>query len=124
MPWSTRFSRPQVAASSMTSSSATTSIGLCKGRVAISRSEPWCRRQGDTWNAARGIATCWSRWHWLEEARPAEIAPLMLSAHRLTAREGEITQLVAQGLSTMEIADRLTITVNTVQDYLKAIFDK
>jgi DNA-binding CsgD family transcriptional regulator len=60
----------------------------------------------------------------LEEARPAEIAPLILSAHQLTPREGEITQLVTQSLSTAEIADRLCITFNTVQDYLKAIFDK
>jgi len=60
----------------------------------------------------------------LEEARPAEIAPLILSAHQLTAREGEITQLVAQGLSTAELADRLCITPNSVQDFLKAIFDK
>jgi DNA-binding CsgD family transcriptional regulator len=60
----------------------------------------------------------------LEEARPVEIAPLILSAHQLTPREGEITQLVLQGLSTAEIADKLCITLNTVQDYLKSIFDK
>jgi DNA-binding CsgD family transcriptional regulator len=60
----------------------------------------------------------------LEEARPAEIAPLILSAHQLTAREGEITQLVLQGLSTAEISEKLCITLNTVQDYLKSIFDK
>ena len=60
----------------------------------------------------------------LEEARPLEIAPLILSAHQLTAREGEITRLVLQGLSTAEISEKLCITLNTVQDYLKSIFDK
>jgi DNA-binding CsgD family transcriptional regulator len=60
----------------------------------------------------------------LEEARPVEIAPLILSAHQLTARESEITQLVLQGMSTAEISDRLCITLNTVQDYLKSVFDK
>jgi DNA-binding CsgD family transcriptional regulator len=60
----------------------------------------------------------------LEEARPAEIAPLTLSAHRPTSREGEITQLVLQGLSTAEIAGRLCLTLNTVQGYLTSIFDK
>ena len=60
----------------------------------------------------------------LEEARPVEIAPLILSAHQLTAREGEITQLVLQGRSTAEISEKLCITLNTVQDYLKSIFDK
>ena len=47
-----------------------------------------------------------------------------MSAHQLTPREGEITQLVLQGFSTAEIADKLCITPNTVQDYLKSIFDK
>jgi DNA-binding CsgD family transcriptional regulator len=60
----------------------------------------------------------------LEESRPVEIAPLILSAHQLTAREGEITKMVLQGNSTTEIAEQLCITVNTVQDYLKSIFDK
>ena len=60
----------------------------------------------------------------LEEARPVEIAPLILSAHQLTAREGEITQLVLQGQSTADISEKLCITLNTVQDYLKSIFDK
>ena len=49
---------------------------------------------------------------------------MILSAHQLTSREGEITQLVLQGLSTVDIADRLCITLNTVQGYLKSIFDK
>jgi DNA-binding CsgD family transcriptional regulator len=60
----------------------------------------------------------------LEEARPVEIAPLIMSAHQLTPREAEITQLVLQGLSTAEISDKLCISLNTVQDYLKSIFDK
>ena len=60
----------------------------------------------------------------LEEARSTEIAPLILSAHQLTRREGEVTQLVLQGLSTGEIADQLCITLNTVQGYLTSIFDQ
>lgn len=60
----------------------------------------------------------------LEEARPAEIAPLIVQAYTLSKREGEITRLVARGLSTAEIAAAVHISANTVQDHLKAIFDK
>jgi DNA-binding CsgD family transcriptional regulator len=59
-----------------------------------------------------------------EEARPAEIAPLIVDAYGLTKREGEITKLVLRGLSTAEVSGELHITPNTVRDHFKAIFDK
>ena len=59
-----------------------------------------------------------------EEARPSEIAPLIVEAYGLTRREGEITQLVLRGLSTAEVSGELYITPNTVRDPFKAIFDK
>ena len=59
-----------------------------------------------------------------EEARPAEIAPLIVEAYGLTKREGEITQLVLHGLSTAEVSEELHITPNTVRDHFKSIFDK
>jgi DNA-binding CsgD family transcriptional regulator len=59
-----------------------------------------------------------------EVARPAEIAPLVMQAYQLTRREGEITQCVLRGWSTAEISASLHITLNTVQDHLKAIFAK
>jgi DNA-binding CsgD family transcriptional regulator len=59
-----------------------------------------------------------------EEARPSEIAPLIVEAHGLTKREGEITRLVMRGLSTAEVSEELHITPNTVRDHFKAIFDK
>ena len=59
-----------------------------------------------------------------EEARPAEIAPLIVDAYGLTKREGQITQLVLRGLSTAEISEELHITPNTVRDHFKSIFDK
>jgi DNA-binding CsgD family transcriptional regulator len=60
----------------------------------------------------------------LEEARPVEIAPLIVDAYGLTKREGEITKLVLRGLSTAEVSGELHITNNTVRDHFKAIFDK
>lgn len=59
-----------------------------------------------------------------EMAQPAEIASVIMQAYALTKREGEITQCVVRGWSTTEIAARLHISPNTVQDHLKAIFEK
>jgi DNA-binding NarL/FixJ family response regulator len=59
-----------------------------------------------------------------ELAQPAEIAPMIMQAYQLTKREGEITQCILRGWSTTEIATKLHISANTVQDHLKAIFEK
>jgi len=60
----------------------------------------------------------------LEAARPAELAEVVTGAYGFTERERMITTLVARGLSTAEIAARLHLSGYTVQDHLKAIFDK
>jgi DNA-binding CsgD family transcriptional regulator len=59
-----------------------------------------------------------------EVAQPAEIAPMIMQVYDLTKREGDITQCVLHGWSTNEIAARLHISQHTVQDHLKAIFEK
>jgi DNA-binding CsgD family transcriptional regulator len=60
----------------------------------------------------------------IEEPSPAELAPVLMMAYGLTKQEQSLTVLVCRGLSTKEIAARLHITPNTVQDHLKSIFDK
>jgi DNA-binding CsgD family transcriptional regulator len=60
----------------------------------------------------------------VEVAQPLEIAPLIIQAYDLSKREGEITLCVVRGLSTAEIASELHISAHTVQDHLKAIFDR
>ena len=60
----------------------------------------------------------------IEEAKAAEIAPIIVSAYRLSDREAEVTRLILHGLSTKEIAAEMYLSAYTVQDYLKSIFDK
>lgn len=60
----------------------------------------------------------------LEAARPAEMAPLRDDPYRFTDSERRVTELVAQGLSTRQIAGRLHLSPYTVQDQPKAIFAK
>jgi DNA-binding CsgD family transcriptional regulator len=60
----------------------------------------------------------------LEEAAPAEIAPMIMAAYGLTERERTICGLVCQGMSTRQIADQLHLTTDTVQDHLKSVFGR
>ena len=60
----------------------------------------------------------------IEDAKPAEIAPIIVSAYRLTEREAEVTRRILQGLSTKEIAAEMYLSAYTIQDYLKSVFDK
>ena len=60
----------------------------------------------------------------LEPARPTELAPLVADAYGLTDRERAVTELVARGHATAEIAARLHLSAHTVRDHVKAIFGK
>jgi len=58
----------------------------------------------------------------LAEAKQASEGHNELSI--LTDREREVLDLLAQGLTNKEIAEKLVITTNTVKRHLKAIFEK
>lgn len=60
----------------------------------------------------------------VEPAEPQAMVPVLLSAHGLSPRESAVARLVLRGVSTREISDTLHISRHTVQDHLKAIFDK
>ena len=47
-----------------------------------------------------------------------------MAVYGLTEREQDVTRLVLQGHSTAEIAGQLVVSAHTVQQHLKAIFDK
>ena len=60
----------------------------------------------------------------IEPANPDRILPLLMSAYGLTEREKQVVGLVLQGLSTRQIASRLFVSTNTVQQHLTKIFEK
>jgi DNA-binding CsgD family transcriptional regulator len=54
----------------------------------------------------------------------ASLTGLRLATHGLTAAQRRVAMLVLQGRSTREIMATLHISQHTVQDHLKAIFDR
>ena len=60
----------------------------------------------------------------VEPAEPRAALQILLSAYGLSPRERDVTRLVLRGASTTAISDTLHIARHTVQDHLKAVFDK
>ena len=60
----------------------------------------------------------------IEPASGDQLMSLLLVAYGLTAREREVCREVIAGHSTADIAGRLFISSNTVQDHLKSVFAK
>jgi DNA-binding CsgD family transcriptional regulator len=60
----------------------------------------------------------------IEPATGDQLIGLLLTAYSLTARERDICHEVMAGHSTSDIAGRLFISSNTVQDHLKSVFGK
>jgi DNA-binding CsgD family transcriptional regulator len=86
----------------------------------LSRSGRWVVLHGAAmaFGEARRVAVI------VEPAHPARIAPLLMSAYELTDREQDVTRLVLQGDSTVQIAERLVVSPSTVQEHLKSVFEK
>lgn len=60
----------------------------------------------------------------IQATPPTAIAPLISAVYGFTARERELVELVLQGSSTREIAERMFISPLTVQTHLKSVFAK
>jgi DNA-binding CsgD family transcriptional regulator len=60
----------------------------------------------------------------LEPADRSQLLPLLVEVHGLSERERQVTQMLLAGLSTDQIARRLSISRHTLRDHCKAIFAK
>ncbi|MGV9288491.1 helix-turn-helix transcriptional regulator [Streptomyces sp. NPDC003719] len=60
----------------------------------------------------------------VEQAGPTEHIALIVAAYGLTPRERDVTALVLRGRSTADISRDVGMSPHTVQDHLKAVFDK
>lgn len=60
----------------------------------------------------------------IEAAAAGDLVPILLDSYGLSARETDIVLLVCRGIGTKEIAAELSISVHTVRDHLKSIFEK
>jgi DNA-binding CsgD family transcriptional regulator len=60
----------------------------------------------------------------IQRAHPTLVAPLLLKAYGLTAREQEVTQWLLRGATSAQAARRLAISPHTVNEHIKAIYEK
>jgi DNA-binding CsgD family transcriptional regulator len=60
----------------------------------------------------------------LDAANAAQLSSLALAAHGLTPAQSRVAALVLQGRSTRHITEELHISSNTVQEHLRAVFEK
>jgi DNA-binding CsgD family transcriptional regulator len=60
----------------------------------------------------------------VEPTSPLSLAPLIVAAFALTDRENDVTQRLLVGLARKAIASQLGISLHTVNDHIKSIFDK
>jgi DNA-binding CsgD family transcriptional regulator len=96
--------------------------GGARARLRSTRSGRWivchasCLRGPDGAVAATALT--------IEPAAAAEMAPIVVQAYELSPREREITELIAHGVGTGEIARSLHLSTHTVRGYVKAVFEK
>jgi DNA-binding CsgD family transcriptional regulator len=60
----------------------------------------------------------------LQQATPLEVSSIVLAAYGLTPAQRRVTALVLQGRSTEQIVATLHISADTLQEHLRAVFDR
>ena len=59
-----------------------------------------------------------------EEPGPGELASLILASHGVTGAQARVVALVLRGFATKQIVSQLAISQYTIQEHLRAVFDK
>jgi len=59
-----------------------------------------------------------------EPITPVALAPLIIAAHGLTQRESQVAEQLCRGATRKAIATALQISLHTVNDHVKSVFDK
>ena len=78
----------------------------------------WVRVSAARVEPTRGIVVT------IEPTTAEERLDLFARAHALSAREREVVEELSRGAATVEIASRLFVSPYTIQDHLKAVFEK
>jgi len=60
----------------------------------------------------------------VEPTGPAELAPVLIAAYGLTRREAEVARALLVGISRKAIATQLHLSLFTVNDHIKGVFNK
>ncbi|MGW6194844.1 GAF domain-containing protein [Kribbella sp. NPDC055110] len=60
----------------------------------------------------------------IEPVAPAQLGSLLLDLHGLTPAQQRVTELLLRGYSTRQIVERLCLSPHTVQEHVRASFDK
>jgi two-component system nitrate/nitrite response regulator NarL len=77
--------------------------------------------EGQIWADTRNLAFILE---FLTQLKPLRLIKPGGGMTRLTPRESEVVHLLAEGLSTREISQKLVLTEHTIRNYLSAIYDK
>ncbi|WP_410790949.1 LuxR C-terminal-related transcriptional regulator [Kribbella sp. C-35] len=60
----------------------------------------------------------------IEPVTPAQLGSLLLDLHGLTPAQQRVTELLLRGYSTRQIVERLCLSPHTVQEHVRASYDK
>jgi DNA-binding NarL/FixJ family response regulator len=85
---------------------------------------PKCIRtvhEGQIWADTQNLAYLLD---FLTQLKPLRLIKPGGGMSRLTPREAEVVHLLADGLSTREISQKLALSEHTIRNYLSAIYDK